>query len=612
MRKIKKAALLHRISAVLTVSALLLGTIVFPAAANDSTDVSGKLYTFGKDDAYTLSGNADYAATESDNTYGSFFVQGNVVSTGTQDGVPAFEVPEGALSLFYNYTDILLNADLDSWHLVEDKSKKIDTMTLDGSIAKGAIILQTSKDRLNWSSIETLTDAFSQTPTRTDAFYSITDESLSNGCFYRLVIAYCLRIRTEESSFLGLDTSKYDYQKHAEVYEFYAAANSSESSASDPSQTYSLGSKVKVDNFDGYFGSQTIGKDDIHYGWDLGNFYISGYTDKLTDSDGEMVFLKNVGDKVSLQFNLKQNIDALNGADNLKITADTDGYDQYFETARMDFGRGMLIIRHTDYNNKTELTYYTNYLEANASVGADDTVQLFEEGDYEIALDYEVTEDKLIDTVRHYQIFFKFSVRNGNCMVYPFDIVTGNELTNSSMTENGFRLDLARSRYLKINVKREVLSDSTDGLVEDTRFNGPAKDGAEYTDEGIYTITVQNEYTGQFTVKKIYVGSNDILRAHIVTGLSIPEINNLVTQGAEIGDDGTINLNSTPPAADSGDPDSTEPTAPSVPGEEPAKGNPLTIIIPVCIASIGIVIAIFVLRKRAQKPLEQEEGESEA
>ena len=96
------------------------------------------------------------------------------------------------------------------------------------------------------------------------------------------------------------------------------------------------------------------------------------------------------------------------------------------------------------------------------------------------------------------------------------------------MTENGFRLDLAKSRYPKVNIKREVLKDSADGLVEDTRFNGPAKDGAEYTNEGIYTITVHNEYTNQFTVKKIYVGTNNILRAYMTTGLSIPEIFTLI------------------------------------------------------------------------------------
>lgn len=303
---------------------------------------------------------------------------------------------------------------------------------------------------------------------------------------------------------------------------------------------------------------------------------MSGYTDEIAESDGNVVFLKNVGDKVTLWFNLGQNINALNGKDNLSITADTEGYDQYFETPRMNFGRGVLIIRYTDHNNvQGEPTIYTNYLEANATVGADTKVQLFEEGDYEVALDYQITDDQLIDQISHYRIFFKFSVRNGNCMVYPFDVVTGSELTNSSMTENGFRLDLAKSRYLKVNIKREVLKDSADGLVEDTRFNGPAKDGAQYADEGIYTITVTNKYTGQFTVKKIYVGTNNVLRAHMTTGLSIPEINNLVAQGATISDDGTIQLASITPATDATKPtDATQaPTDKPADGETQAPGN---------------------------------------
>ena len=227
---------------------------------------------------------------------------------------------------------------------------------------------------------------------------------------------------------------------------------------------------------------------------------MSGFTDKVKESDGNVVFLKNVGDKVTLWFNLKQNINELNGDKDLKITDDTEGYDQYFETERTDFGKGTLIIRYTDYNNNSsEPQVYKNYLEANTSVGADTKVQLFEEGDYEVALDYEVTSDQLIDKVGHYRIFFTFSVRNGNCMVYPLDVSTGSELTNSSMTENGFMLDLAKSRYLQINVKREVLTDSADGLVEDTRSNAPARDGEKYTEEGIYTITATNQYTNQKT-----------------------------------------------------------------------------------------------------------------
>ena len=473
----------------------------------EKTDVAGKFYEFDKGSHYEVQANSKPMATNISNTYGAFRIEGNIAAVENKAGVPAYKISEGNLSFFYNYSDTMLNADEDSWHLVDDKTNEAADIKLDSDIMKGAIIIQTSKDQKTWITADCICNAFSDTPIRTNSIYSTTDVEMLNGCYYRVIIAYKLSIRTEDSNIWFINTDKYDYKKCAEVYEFYAYSQNSTDTSAAPDQVYSLGSKVRADHFDGYFGEAVMDKSDIHYGWDLGNFFVSGYTDEVTDSDGNMVFVKNVGDRVTLWFRLNQNINGLNGKENLEITADTEGYDQYFETPKMDFGRGTLIVRYTDYNNvKADPVIYTNYLEANASVGADTKVQLFEEGDYEVALDYEVTSDEFIDKVGHYRIFFKFSVRNGNCMVYPFDVLTGSELTQSSMTENGFRLDLAQSRYLKINLKREVLKDSADGLVEDTRFNGPAKDGAEYTDEGIYTITVSNEYTGQFTTKKIYVG----------------------------------------------------------------------------------------------------------
>ncbi len=617
MRKIEKSALLSRMSAELA-AIILIGILPISVFATGKTEVSGKVYEFGEDSHYEYSSAETSAVTESGNTYGTFSIGGNVVATDSRDGVPAYEVSEGSLGLYYNYTDTLLNAGLDDWHLIEDKSKKVDTMTLDSDILKGAIILQTSKDRKNWVDADTITNAFSETPIRTSSIYTTKDVELINGCFYRVIVAYELRIRIEDSNFLFINTDKFDYKKCVEVYEFYAYTNSGANEAPDPNQTHRLGDKVRVKNFDSYSGEETIDKDDVHYGWDLGDFFVSGYTDKVTNSDGDMVFLKNVGDKVTLWFKLNENIDGLDDNENLTITADTEGYDQYFETPKMNFRRGVLIIRYTDHNNvKGEPTIYTNYLEANATVGADTKVQLFEEGDYEIALDYEITNDQLIDAVGHYRIFFKFSVRNGNCMVYPFDVVTGRELTNSSMTENGFRLDLAKSRYLKVNVKREVLKDSADGLVEDTRFNGPAKDGAEYTDEGIYTITVQNEYTGQFTVKKIYVGTNNILRAYMTTGLSIPEINDLIAQGATISDDGTIQLANITPSTEAigeavaptdeplaSETDATVPSAttPDEPANAVRDGNILPIVGAIAVIIVGILVFAAIRKERNKKP----------
>ena len=539
-----------RFSALLLITVMLLTcTLSITSLAADETEVPGKVYEFDNKSGYDFD-DGSYETANGDNTYGTFYVSGSLTDAGKKSEAPAYEVSDGSLSFYYNYTDALLNAGENEWHLVDDKVKKIDDITLSSSIMKGAIIIQTSKDRMNWVDDEIILNAFDDTPIRTSSVYTTTDVQLINGCYYRVVIAYKLAMKTEGKKFLGLiPYSDTDYKRYVEVYEFYAYTDSGEAEVADPDRTYSLGTKAKVKDSDGYFGEEVIDKDDVHYGWDLGNFFVSGYTDGVKDADGNMVFLKNVGDKVTLWFKLKQNINALNGNEKLSVAANTEGYDQYFETAKTNLGRGCLIIRYTDYNNvKAEPTIYTNYLEANASVGADTKVQLFEEGDYEVALDYDVTRSGIAGKTGHYRIFFKFSVRNGNCMVYPFDVKTGSELTNSSMTENGFRLDLAKSRYLKINLKRETLKDSADGLVEDTRFNGPAKDGAEYTDEGIYTITVSNEYTGQITTKKIYVGTNNILRAYMTTGLTIPEITALIENGATISDDGTIQLPTPTPA----------------------------------------------------------------
>lgn len=147
---------------------------------------------------------------------------------------------------------------------------------------------------------------------------------------------------------------------------------------------------------------------------------------------------------------------------------------------------------------------------------------------------------EILPGVTDYTMRTKFRVRNGNCMVYPFDVKTGAELSNAAFTENGFRLDLARSRYLDIDVKREILADNDRGLVSDTRFNKPARDGEEFTDEGVYTFTVKNRYTGQSTSKMIYVGTNPVLKAHAKTGKSVSDIQALVAAGATIRKDGTI------------------------------------------------------------------------
>lgn len=263
---------------------------------------------------------------------------------------------------------------------------------------------------------------------------------------------------------------------------------------------YYLGEAVKTGWDNGYSGEEKIKEGDVHFNWKMGEFFVDGYSSVQNGDDDVPVFLKNVGDKVQLWFNLQQDINKLNNDENLTVSEDSNGADEYFSIPKTDFKRGALIIQKTGYNNaKEKPLVYTDYLAAKLSKDADTKVELCEEGDYEVALDYEIksTPRKIFDLevipeFSNYRIFFKFSVRNGNCMVYPFDVKTKGELTNTSITENGFYLDFANSRYLDINVKKEVMNEGATGLAEDVRFNRPAKDGEQYTDEGIYTITAIN------------------------------------------------------------------------------------------------------------------------
>lgn len=162
--------------------------------------------------------------------------------------------------------------------------------------------------------------------------------------------------------------------------------------------------------------------------------------------------------------------------------------------------------------------------------------------------------------------------------------------------------------------------------MEDTRFNGPAKDGAEYTEEGIYTITVSNNYTNQFTVKKIYVGTNNILRAYMTTGLSIPEINNLVAEGATILDDGTIKLADKVVESET-ETETTQPTEITTEAtteetvdvmadvdteKKDNSATPIIILISVGgVVIIGAVVAVIVMKKKSSNKTEGSETDSE-
>ncbi len=312
----------------------------------------------------------------------------------------------------------------------------------------------------------------------------------------------------------------------------------------------------------GYSKTEKITKGNPHWGWSLGEFVVSGFSG--TDLEGESpIFLKNSGDKIRLDFNLDQkNISKLNDDSSMSICNDTDGYDNELgqDTPENGFGYGTLFIKHSNiHNNEEKPQIYTSYLKkiANDGNSLDDGIEINEEGDYDVYLDYEIkTEKKMLflkySQYNDYRIHCSFSVQNSNNMFFLRELNdegnVGSELYSGSSTKNGFVISTANSDYLNIEVKREVLNDMDNDLIEDcdTRFNKIAKDGDKYEEEGIYTITSTKNQISEPTVKTIYVGTNKLLTAYAKykesKGYDIADIRQKMEDGYNIENDGTLKL----------------------------------------------------------------------
>lgn len=521
----------------LTVGTVLLGGMK-TYAADRNVSIEGHVFTLDEKDTGFEINQQQAMKTTDDSTYGNFFILGNLKDTGKENGVPCFDArmsattetgDEAAVSFIYAYDDKLLNADDEtSWKLVDDDSKKVGDIDLEGKAKSGAIIVQSSFDKEHWIVNEIQTNIFKDTPKNQSAvLYTTVPNQLVNGCYYRVTVAYQTRKKsgTKQIKSFKIKT-EYDYQEHVEVYEFYIIDKAKNAQAAKPTDTpkYNLDSEPVNAGVDSeYAKTDAVTSDDVIKGCEIGQFYINGFSGnahfyKGDESEKENpIFLKNVGDKVTLWFDLKQkDIEALNGNTHYKVHSDEKGADKYFHITPQNFKRGALIIRFTDYQNNARTNVYTDYLASAATTTADTKVQLFEEGDYEVALDYEIEDSsplvwKIPKPANYsaYRIFFKFSIRNSNCMVYPMDLKTGSEL-RVPYTENGFKLDLARSRYLDLSIRKKVLS--SNGL--DLRESQISSDQAEFSDEGLYVFTVRNKITEDTVSKVIYVGSDNLLKAY--------------------------------------------------------------------------------------------------
>ena len=134
------------------------------------------------------------------------------------------------------------------------------------------MIIQTSKDGNTWINDIMVTNVFEDVPNQSDPFYTANSVQLSNGCYYRLIIAYKTGRKIGENKTLFITTDEYEYKKTVEVYEFYLHDNS-DISGIDSTLSRNLGELSKAEDSKGYAGNEEKGIKDPHYGWEIGQFF---------------------------------------------------------------------------------------------------------------------------------------------------------------------------------------------------------------------------------------------------------------------------------------------------------------------------------------------------
>ena len=220
---------------------LLLFCLALPiyAFAASSNQVSAKLYESGDETSeYALSPDSAVPTfSYGKKAIGSFSLYGTTNKNTTINGFPAYAVVDG-LTIQYSYDGSYKGKNDEEWHLISDSGKTAAGISLTKKIDDGVFIIQKSTDCINWeNAADPIFNLFSARKVDWDNLYSLSEEELKAGTYFRVIIAYEMGRKTGEipGSFIPprLPSDVNEYVYCAEVYEFFASYGNSQLSLRD-------------------------------------------------------------------------------------------------------------------------------------------------------------------------------------------------------------------------------------------------------------------------------------------------------------------------------------------------------------------------------------------
>lgn len=280
--------------------------------------------------------------------------------------------------------------------------------------------------------------------------------------------------------------------------------------------SYSYSQLMSCADGSGYANPKALSVGDPLVGVKVAEIKLSDFS-STTVKNSKRYFLKTAPDVPVLSIELKTDLNNLGGSSAwVNDDGDTRIPDYGFVGS---IGYGWLGISHTDYQGKVQTVAIRDVFKKVQSGSSFAPAWFGSEGSYKVSLCFEAkrqtgtyknwhhpfyyTNDPTYGYT-NYRIDAQFEIRNANAQVFAFDS-KGNELLSGSVC-NQLTLDFANSRYLQINVKREITVGSNE-LMEstDVRFNSVGVDKRTYSTPGVYTIEAYNDVTGAKTTRRILV-----------------------------------------------------------------------------------------------------------
>jgi len=220
MYKEKKVA--NRISIlVMTILACAFSLNIYKVnAAGINYPVAGISYELTDSSGFKPSGKEQEILCFGEKSIGTFGVQGNIKKQSTYDGYVAFGTVD-ELILGYNYDGSYQTKNKEAWNLTSSNEKKINDITIDKKIGKGAIIVENSLNGKEWALVHSITDIFDKDKKAMDAFYNISIDDAKKGTYYRVSVAYRMAQKVAVDKNWIFKSDVFQYKEFVEVYEFY-------------------------------------------------------------------------------------------------------------------------------------------------------------------------------------------------------------------------------------------------------------------------------------------------------------------------------------------------------------------------------------------------------